>query len=78
MSKVISSHNLAVLDETLAEIDKYLYAIKMLDDVPDDEKLADINNWSGLMHDMVDLLDQHVFGLHVLDRCIREEKDCDV
>lgn len=76
MSKVISSHNLSVLDETLNDIDKYLYAIKLLDEIPDEEKIADISNWSGLLHDMVCLLDQMVTDLHILDNCIRNEKDC--
>lgn len=78
MSKVISSHNLSVLDETLNDIDKYLYAIKLLDEIPGEEKIADISNWSGLLHDMVCLLDQMVTDLHILDSCIRNEKDCDV
>lgn len=77
MSKVISSHNLSVLDETLNDIDKYLYAIKLLDEIPDEEKIADISNWSALLHDMFCLLDQMVGDLHILDSCIRNEKDCD-
>lgn len=77
MSKVISSHNLSVLDETLNDIDKYLYAIKLLDEIPDEEKIADISNWSACLHDMVCLLDQMVTDLRILDSCIRNEKDCD-
>lgn len=77
MSKVISSHNLSVLDETLNDIDKYLYAFKLLDEIPDEEKIADISNWSALFHDMFCLLEQMVGDLRILDSCIRNEKDCD-
>jgi hypothetical protein len=76
MSKVISSHNLSMLNETLCEIDKYLYALKKLDEISDDDKIQDLSHWSGLLHDVVDLLDQHITDLHILDSCIRQEKDC--
>lgn len=76
MSKVISSHNLSMLDDILCEIDKYLFALKKLDEIADDDKVKDLSHWSGLLHDVVDLLDQHIADLHILDSCIRQEKDC--
>jgi len=76
MSKVLSSHNLSMLDDTLCEIDKYLYALKKLDEIADEDKVQDLSHWSGLLHDVVDMLDQHIADLHILDSCIRQEIDC--
>jgi hypothetical protein len=76
MSKVISSHNLSIHDNTLCEIDKYLFALKKLDEIPDDDKVQDLSQWSALLSDVVSLLDQHVSDLHTLDTCIRKESDC--
>lgn len=76
MSKVISSHNLSMFDDTLCEIDKYLYALKKLDEIADEDKVQDLTHLFGLLHDVVDLLDQHIADLHILDSCIRQEIDC--
>jgi len=65
-----------MLDDTLCEIDKYLYALKKLDEIADEDKVQDLSHWSGLLHDVVDMLDQHIADLHILDSCIRQEIDC--
>ena len=49
--------------DTLCEIEKRIFALKLLGEVEINSQFKDFNSWIGLLCDSIDLLDQYVFDL---------------
>ena len=73
MSKIVSSHNLSVLEDILNEFRLRIYALKLVTDLDYDKIKANENEWFGLLFDVVSLLEQSKMDLDIFEICIRKE-----
>lgn len=75
MSKIISSHNLAKLDEIITDFTNYLCLAHLTADKIDYAKESD--SFYYLLCGSLNKLDDVSYSLNELDSCIRKEKDFD-
>lgn len=75
MSVILSSHNLGQLEELNFSLSTYYYALRLLDDVPDEERDS---CWSRLLTVCISAMSNEVNGLRTFEKCVRMEHDFDV
>lgn len=75
MSVILSSHNLSQLEELNFSLSTYHYALRLLDDVPDEERN---DCWSRLLTVCISSMSNEVTGLRTFEKCVRMEHDFNV
>lgn len=75
MSVILSSHNLAQLEELNYSLSTYYYALRLLDDVPDEERDS---CWSRLLTVCISSMSSEISSLHTFEKCVRMEHDFNV